>query len=236
MTIRTTTCIIPAKGTSRRIPNKNCQLCAGKPLVCWAYEIAQQAGVFDNIVISTESERVLECVWAMGYQETYRRPPELASDASPVIESIRHCLDWLKERDRQTDYVALIHPTSPCLIPSTVQAIVLTILAAGHDFAITASDAKIPLNITFETMRELCGKIAGGKELTHTTDYPTLFKLNNGLVIGKWDIMYRGDWYNPALKSCFYAISPTEGVDIDDGDDLIFAEAILEWRQRNEVS
>ena len=52
--------VIPARGGSKRIPRKNIRPFCGKPLIAWSILAAQDAGVFDRIIVSTDDDEIAE--------------------------------------------------------------------------------------------------------------------------------------------------------------------------------
>ena len=103
------TALIPARSGSRRIPNKNIKLLNGKPLIYYTIAVAKQAGIFERIIVSTDSKRI--ATLAEGYgAEVSMRPPEFATDSSPEFEWINHLLNELPEK---YDCFADLRPTSP---------------------------------------------------------------------------------------------------------------------------
>ena len=69
--------IIPARGGSKRIPNKNIKEFAGKPLIAYSINAAKASGLFDKIIVSTDSEQVAEIARQYGAEVPFIRPPEL---------------------------------------------------------------------------------------------------------------------------------------------------------------
>ncbi|MEZ7985269.1 MAG: 2-C-methyl-D-erythritol 4-phosphate cytidylyltransferase, partial [Pseudomonadales bacterium] len=52
--------IIPARGGSKRILNKNIKPFSGKPMIQWAIEAAQESNIFDQIIVSTDDEAIAD--------------------------------------------------------------------------------------------------------------------------------------------------------------------------------
>lgn len=101
--------LIPARSASKRILDKNIKLLNGKPLIAYTIAVAQQAGIFERIIVSTDSKRI--AILAEGYGiEVFMRPKEFATDLSPEFEWINHLLNELPEK---YDCFADLRPTSP---------------------------------------------------------------------------------------------------------------------------
>jgi CMP-N-acetylneuraminic acid synthetase len=106
--------IIPARGGSKRIRNKNIRLFAGKPLVVHAIEQAKQLDFVGRIIVDTDSKEIATVAKQSGAEVPFLRPQRLAQDKSQMIGSLTHLLKTLKEKDGYSpDYILLLQPTSP---------------------------------------------------------------------------------------------------------------------------
>ncbi len=99
--------VIPARGGSKGVPQKNIRLVCGKPLLVWTIEAAQQAALLDRWVVSTEDPEIARISREYG-AEVLDRPPQLATDTTPTLEVLRHVLHEIT-----ADTVVLLQPTSP---------------------------------------------------------------------------------------------------------------------------
>ena len=109
---------VPARWGSERVRGKNVRPLAGHPLLAYAIETAQQSGVFQRVVVSTDSEETAEIARWYGAKVPFLRPPEFATATSPDIEWLTFTLERL---DEAYDLFAIIRPTSPFRGPETVR-------------------------------------------------------------------------------------------------------------------
>lgn len=105
--------IIPARGGSKRIPNKNVRDFAGKPMIAHSIEAARACGLFDRILVSTDSDQIAEVASALGAEVPFRRPPELSNDHAGTAPVIVHALEWLKQQGQPATYTCCIYATAP---------------------------------------------------------------------------------------------------------------------------
>ena len=97
-------CIIPARGGSKRIPKKNIKNFCGKPLIAYSIEVALKSGLFEKVLVSTDSDEIAEV--AKGYgAEVQTRPKELADDYTGTFDVIDYVLNTLKEDGLEYDFV-----------------------------------------------------------------------------------------------------------------------------------
>jgi CMP-N,N'-diacetyllegionaminic acid synthase len=127
--------LVPARSGSERVPKKNIRELAGHPLLAYAIAIAREAGVFDRIVVSTESEETAEIARRYGADVPFLRPPEYATATSPDIEWIRHTLESLPE---SYDLFAIVRATNPFRGPDTIRRGLEQLLATPEADSIRA--------------------------------------------------------------------------------------------------
>lgn len=102
-------CIIPAKGGSRRLENKNMRLLNGKPMLYYTIKAAKKSKCIDKVYVSTDAKEIAEFAREMG-ASVIERPPRLAGDA-PVTDVYRHALRQIK--NDVVDYVVGLQPDHP---------------------------------------------------------------------------------------------------------------------------
>jgi CMP-N,N'-diacetyllegionaminic acid synthase len=113
--------LIPARSGSKRVKAKNIRVLNGHPLLAYTLNAAQSSGVFDAVVVSTDSEIVAEVARHYGGEVPFLRPVAFAGDLSPDIEWVRYTLKTLAEQGRTYESFALLRPTSPFRTAATIQ-------------------------------------------------------------------------------------------------------------------
>lgn len=112
--------IIPARGGSKGVPRKNIRDLAGKPLIYWTIKAAQDSGVIDRLVVSTEDAEIKAAAENFG-AEVIDRPQELAEDATKTEPVMTHALEEVEKGGYSPEYVSLIQCTSPFLTGDIVR-------------------------------------------------------------------------------------------------------------------
>lgn len=105
--------IIPARGGSKGLPNKNVKELCGKPLIHWTVEKAQLSKYIDELIVSTDSQTIADIALKSGVKVPFLRPRELAEDITPMYDVIIHILNYYKDLNIKFDFVVLLEPTSP---------------------------------------------------------------------------------------------------------------------------
>lgn len=105
--------VIPARGGSKRIPGKNIKNFAGKPIISYSIEAAKASGIFDRIIVSTDSEDIADVARSAGAEVPFARPSELSDDNTPTAPVLEHVLKWLESEGCSVKYLCCIYPTAP---------------------------------------------------------------------------------------------------------------------------
>ncbi len=107
--------IIPARGGSKRIPGKNIKSFAGKPLIAYSIDAAIASGLFNKIIISTDSEEVAEVAKAYGADVPFIRPKELSNDIVGTRPVTNHAIKFCIEQFYKPKFCCCIYATAPFL-------------------------------------------------------------------------------------------------------------------------
>ena len=113
--------LIPARSGSKRVVDKNTRPLVGHPVMAYTIAAARESGVFDDVIVSTDSERYADIARHYGASVPCLRPAEMAGDLSPDIEWIEHMLKVLAGEGRRYDCFSILRPTSPFRMPETIR-------------------------------------------------------------------------------------------------------------------
>lgn len=125
--------IIPARGGSKGIPQKNIRRLASKPLIQYTSEVALQSALLDRVILSSENLEIIEIAKHIGVEVPFTRPEMLARDETPTIDVIRHALDFYEEKGVQYDAICLLQVTTPFRTVAFLDHAIQTFIAAGTD-------------------------------------------------------------------------------------------------------
>ena len=105
--------LIPARGGSKGIPNKNIQIVGEKSLLARSIESAITANIFSEICVSTDSPVIAREALKCGVPVPFLRPDSLSTDESKSLDLIVHALDFYEKVEEIFDTISLLQPTSP---------------------------------------------------------------------------------------------------------------------------
>ena len=105
--------IIPARGGSKRLPGKNIKAFLGKPIIAYSIEEALSSGLFDKVIVTTDSEKIAKVAMDYGASVPFLRPSELSGDHVATAPVIEHVLQELINQGNQVDQACCIYATAP---------------------------------------------------------------------------------------------------------------------------
>ena len=105
--------IITARGGSKRIPKKNIKEFCGKPIIAYSIEAALSSGVFDEVMVSTDSEEIKSIALSYGASVPFLRSEKTSNDFATTADVLEEVLNTYSESGRLFDYFACIYPTAP---------------------------------------------------------------------------------------------------------------------------
>lgn len=226
--------IIPARGGSKGIPNKNIKMLAGKPLIYYSIEAGQNSKYVTRTVLSTEAENVKKVALEYGC-EVIDRPIELAQDTTMTIPVLIHVLDYLKEKENyEPDAVVLLQPTCPLRDSKRLDKVLecyFESLEKGHDSVFAVLDIgtthslwrQIPNTENFEPLYDSRTRPRRQDEHRH---YP-MYRETGSVYICKTDVMREVNDFI-GKKPMVYVVN--QSIDIDEPIDFDEIEKILEAR------
>ncbi|MCH5319956.1 MAG: acylneuraminate cytidylyltransferase family protein [Paramuribaculum sp.] len=132
--------IIPARGGSKGIPKKNIKDFCGRPLLHYTIDVARKIADDEHIILSTDSDEIIDCAKSTGLKVPYRRPSELASDQASTRDAILDAMDFADKNNISYSKICLLQPTSPLRTVADVEEC-LKLYNAELDLVTTIVDA-----------------------------------------------------------------------------------------------
>ncbi len=221
--------IIPARGGSKRIPNKNIRSFMGKPMILHTLKTCKDSNLFDKIHVSTDSLKIKEVVENFKIKIDFLRPKDLADDSTPIMPVLKYVLTKYKDMKIQFDQVWLILPCSP-LISKEDLINAEKIYHSQKNKTKLMSVAKYPVPIEWAFKKNEHGILkavnVGAFEIPSQNIDPSFYDTGNFSIFSEKDIVLssgagEGDNFIP------FEIPFTRGLDIDDEEDWVNAEKIF---------
>lgn len=138
-------CIIPARGGSKRIPKKNIRDFCGRPMIARSIEAAENSGVFDRILVTTDSPEVAGVAVEQGAEVPFLRPPELADDHASTDAVVVHALNWCRENGCTPEYACCLYATAPFVRPEYLRKGLELLKSTGATSAFSVTSFPFPI-------------------------------------------------------------------------------------------
>jgi CMP-N-acetylneuraminic acid synthetase len=218
--------LVPARGGSKGIPDKNIRLLAGRTLLEYAARVSAESGVVDRIILSTDSERIAEEGRRVGLEVPFMRPSALAQDDTPMLPVIDHAVEFVTREGWDPEIIVLLQPTSPLRTPVHVRAAVEELRSSGADSVVTVVELPRHLSPDY-VMRIDEGRLVPflpeGTGITRRQDARLAF-VRDGTVYAFWAKTLR-EARSIYGRSCRPLVVPAEeSITIDSPDDWEDAE------------
>jgi len=113
--------LIPARGGSKRIPGKNIRPFCGKPILAYSIQTAQASGLFDRILVSTDSDDIAEVARQYGAEVPFLRSAHNADDHADLLSVIREVVEQLQTEGESYAEVCCLLPTAPLVTAACLQ-------------------------------------------------------------------------------------------------------------------
>ena len=141
--------VIPARGGSKRIPYKNIRDFFGKPIIALSIIAAKESGVFDDIIVSTDSKDIADIANKYGATTPFIRPDFISDDFTGTNDVIKHAANWYISNVGNIDYICGIYPTAPFLTPDILINGLNRLRSSNAAFVFSAVEYSYPIQRAF---------------------------------------------------------------------------------------
>lgn len=223
-------CTICARGGSKGVKNKNIKEINGKPLIAYTIEQALASGIFEHVVISTDSDEIANISKEYGAEVFFKRDAQMASDTAGKLDVIKDALIRSEEYyNRKFDYHVDLDATAPLRSVDDIINSFEQFIKDDNDNLITAMPSRrSPYFNLIEQNKE--GKVYLSKQLDSNVvrrqDAPKSYDMNASIYIWKRDVLINEDSIF-LEKTGLFVMPEDRSIDIDTPLDYKFVEFIL---------
>tara|TARA_B110000046_G_scaffold186020_1_gene231454 strand:+ start:1601 stop:2275 length:675 start_codon:yes stop_codon:yes gene_type:complete len=217
--------IIPARGGSKGIPNKNIKILNGKPLICFTIDAAK-GSLLNRIVVSTDCKKIAKVSKENG-SEVIMRPGNLAKDDTPTLPVIQ---DVLNKIDEKFDAVMVLQPTSPIRNQTHINEAINLFIEKKEDSLVSV--VKVPHNFNPESIYSLENELLTNysnteKKIFNRQNKKTYYARNGpAIILTKTNIIQNSNSFY-GKKITPYIMSVEHSFDIDEPIDFKIAKSLL---------
>jgi CMP-N,N'-diacetyllegionaminic acid synthase len=220
--------IIPARGGSKGVPNKNKKILGIKPLIQYSIEAALESSLLREVCVSSDDDEILE-IAKKSKVTALKRPDYLADDKARSVDVVMHCLSEYKKLNREFDAICLIQPTTPFRSPRFIDSCISEYEERNADSLISVQEVPHQFNPHW-VFEEIDGKLAistGEKEIiTRRQNLPNSYYRDGSVYITNSNvILEKESFFGDNLH--FVLSDPKFNINIDTLDDWNLAEKFI---------
>jgi CMP-N,N'-diacetyllegionaminic acid synthase len=219
--------IIPARGGSKGIPNKNIIDVNGQPLIHYSIAAAKASKYIDKIVVSTDSVKIAEVARKGGAEIPALRPEFLATDSAKTIDALIHMVDELRKDGEEYDFLVLLQPTQPLRQAFHIdEAIEMMVNTKAKSLVSISKVKEHPVLMRTLNPDGTLKNLVKGTSSIRRQDFPDVYKVNGAIYINTLDESFTKD-SSLNDNEVGYEMDPKYDVDIDEHIDLEIAKLKL---------
>ena len=137
--------IIPARGGSKRLPRKNIRQFCGQPMIAWSIAAAQESGLFNAVVVSTDDAEIADLARRLGASVPFMRPAQLADDHTGTGAVVGHAVDWFDQQGQAVTEACCLYATAPFVQAKDLREGLGKLQATGCDYVFSATSFAFPI-------------------------------------------------------------------------------------------
>lgn len=234
--------IITARSGSKGLPHKNIKLLNGKPLMAWSIKAALESGMFDTVMVSTDSEEYAKIAREYGAEVPFLRSEATSGDTAGSLDVVAEVLENYKKLGREFDKFMLLQPTSPLRNAEDIKGIFALAHEKDATAAVSVSEVEHnPLHYVAFPNEMKYGKNNGNISIyaalmekyplkslstTRRQEMPTFYRANGAMYLVNVARFEESHYFYD--ERCYaYAMPTINSIDIDTELDFVIAEAIM---------
>jgi len=224
--------IIPARGGSKRIPQKNIKNFCGRPMISYPIEALKKSNLFDKIHVSTDDKKIKNVVTSLGLKIDFLRPKDLSNDFTPIMPVIKFVVEQYLKMNQTFEEIWIILPCSPFL--SSSDLIEASIIFNQNKFSnplMAIAEYPVPIEWAFDINENgLLSPVKKGNFAIRSQDLKKKYHDAGMFYAYSKDIILNVDYNGSDQNFLPYLISKDKAIDIDDPEDWEYAEKLFKIR------
>ena len=222
--------LIPARGGSKGVKEKNLALLCGKPLIEYSIDAAFRSKLLTDVIVSTDSQKIRDLAISLGADAPFLRPAELSTDSALSISVARHALEFMDSKlGERYDAIMLLQPTSPLRSATDIDCAISMLSESDCDSLISISD--VGGSHPFRMKRVINGYLTnfleqGFEDMRPRQLLPKVFIRNGAIYLARTDLVMRENSFG-GDRTLAYEMPSERSVNIDTELDFAVANHIL---------
>jgi CMP-N-acetylneuraminic acid synthetase len=231
--------LIPARGGSKGIPNKNIIDLNGKPLINYSINAAKESDFLTKLIVSTDSKEIADIAQLAGANIPFLRPETLSTDSSAALGVIEHAIDYFASIGEAFDYIVYLQPTSPLRTKEDIDQAIIIMRNSDADSLVSVTDVPHQFGVESLMVEDMnsnekwVSPLANNqvtKNALRRQEKPHYVARNGpAIVITQPNTIKQfGNFYGNKVAS--YKMPANRSADIDNIDDLDYVSWLMDRR------
>lgn len=226
--------VIHARGGSKRIPLKNIKHLFGKPLIAYCIEAAKKSKYIDNLIVSTDHDKIKAVALQYGAEVPFKRPDDISEDVASELVT-KHALDFMeKQDDKIYQVVVTVQPTTPFLQTEDIDKCIEKLVATPETDTVMTGYEMRELPTWARQIKEdgfsenIFGKISKGDHGI-SQKQPKFYMGNGGAYATRRKVLADMEMI-VGPKTMIHLMPYERSIDIDEPIDFFIAEKLVELK------
>lgn len=220
--------IIPARGGSKGIKDKNIIDVNGKPLIWYTINAAKESEYIDDIFVSTDSEKIRSVAVEYGVEVPFLRSKQNAGDTAKTIDAVVETIENFGKLNKYYDYIVLLQPTSPLRTFMDIDESITKIIDVNGVSLVSVCEAELNPIFIRKIEQNKLKRIINVDSTVRRQDLEKFYRLNGAIYINNTEFLNNETSLND--NEIPYIMTQGNSVDIDDYNDLVRIRNILKNR------
>lgn len=223
--------IITARSGSKGLPDKNIKLLDNKPLLAYSIEAALSSNMFEDVMVSTDSEKYAEIAESCGGTVPFLRSKRNSSDAASSWDTVSEVLQRYEDMGKEFDTFCLLQPTSPFRTGEDIKKAYYLYLEKEATAVVSVCEVEHSL--------QWCNKLDGTyslekfvqrEDIQQRQKLDTYYRINGAIYISNV-IEFKKDPFLYKRGAYAYIMNTMKSIDIDTELDFLYAETVLKYNK-----
>lgn len=228
--------LIPARGGSKGIKNKNIQTINGKPLIAYTIEQALNSNI-DRVIVASDDEKIIKVAKKYGAECPFIRPKKISQSNSHAFEIYKYTIDWLKKNENYIpDILCVMLCTTPFRKVKTINSSLKKLKTKKFDWVFSINEMEhhpYRAMIKKKNLIKSFFNIPNNKIWLNRQELPEMYRFNGGVFATYVENILNHKEYNidnlkyKNTKVGYEIMTKKEAIDIDDPIDLEFVKLLM---------
>ena len=223
--------IIPARGDSKEVPNKNIKKIHGIPLIVYTIkEVLKLKKFYYKFIVSTDSKKIARISEKAGACVPFIRPKKLALDTTPTLPVLRHALKYIEKNNKvNIDWLLTLQAINPLTKANDIKKCI-KLINKNIDSVVSVREGNEchPMYLNIKKGKYLKPFQKNVKFIRRQDINPTIYKFNGSIFLSKRKIILNSkDNTFFGGKMLPYIMPKERSFDIDSAFDLNLIKLIM---------